>query len=680
MLSLLFDSDFNGINTYSLIAAALLLVSTFYQTSAYFRNRIASVSPLVGIETALLITLCLNVLVQAAGKDLFPLFYIVTPLLFMYIGWQGATLATLVIIIVQIFDPLNDTFSWIFPLLASTYGLGFMLTRKGLKPTDLSMTKEKTKQTGINSIIQNVKQTELSELELHELKRVRRAINRHLRLLNECLSSHSIVLYLKGEDGLFGIEDFISEIPDTIDIGQRLNFRTGYFAWVLKTNTPFSAENLKDGDKNLLYYKKDTPVKSILVVPIVIPQQEANKSEEPAGVLVLDSCEKDAFGQYEKDIASLISEGLGLILENYSLSQRVSISQKELDSMRELTKKLASAHEIDAALDYVLKMAAGLVEADFLGITLSNSETNTSELTKALDVNFRNSVETIIPHQGTLIGLVNKNKKTLSFDDISSGAASRSLFGKEIDLAYGIKSIKSILVSPLVGNPIGGTADSDDLAGCLVIGRKANQAFSERERNLVSHICHQAGPVIQNFIRYRKIKELGVIDSLTGLYNRSQFQEMLSHWLDVSDSCGEQTTLIIIDVDDLKEVNDAHSNELGDRILSATAKAINRSIRKTDIAARYGGDEFAIVLPKTEKENAIALTHKLQDNLRRAISPRDADSPRVTFSLGAATYPDNASSIDALIEKTDRAVYESKQNGGNRFTHYADIDLKESAM
>ena len=153
---------------------------------------------------------------------------------------------------------------------------------------------EKIEQIKIQGISHNLKDTELSENELNKLKEVKRAINESLTLLNESLSSHTIVLYLKGKDGLFEIEDFISQIPESIDIGQRLNFRTGYFGWVLKTNTPFSAENLKRGDKNVFYYKKEIPVKSLFVTPIVIRREEdpGKTSEEPIGVLVVDSLER----------------------------------------------------------------------------------------------------------------------------------------------------------------------------------------------------------------------------------------------------------------------------------------------------------------------------------------------------------------------------------------------------
>ena len=682
ILSLLFQNAFHKINTNSLVAAALLFVSTLYLTSQYFKNGIASVSPLAKIESALLITLCLNVLVQALGRDLFPFFYIATPLLFAYAGWPAATVATLVITLLQIVNPLNSTIFWIFPLLISTYGLGPLLRKNRFIPTKSFKKNEKIEKIKIHSILHNIRDTELSENEINKLKVLKKAINESLRMLHESLSPQAIVLYLKGEDGLFEIEDFISQIPDSVDIGQRLNFRTGYFGWVLKTNTPFSTENLKSGDKNLFYYKKEIPVKSILIIPILSSSEgePGNKLKEPIGVLVVDSLEKDAFGQFEKHIASLISEGIGLILENFALSERVSMGQSELNSIYEFTRHLRSTHEIDSSFDHVLKTLDKLLEADFLGITLSNPETNTSELRKALNVDIRHSIQTTILHQNTLIGLANKNKSILHFDDISSSRIYRSVFGKEIDLALGIKSMKSILVCPLVEASIGSGTSSENILGCLVAGRKTKRTFSEKERNLISYISQQTGSVIQNSINHLKIKELALSDGLTGLYNRSHFQEMLSHSLDMSDRYDQHTTLIMIDVDNLKDINDNYGREEGDRILSNTGKTISRSIRKTDIAARYRGDEFAIVLPNTDKEHAIVLTQKLQDNLRRAVSPSSADAPRVTFSLGAATYPENASAKDLLIEKTDRALHESKRGGRNRFTHYDDVELKESAM
>ncbi|MBI4228592.1 MAG: GGDEF domain-containing protein [Deltaproteobacteria bacterium] len=417
-------------------------------------------------------------------------------------------------------------------------------------------------------------------------------------------------------------------------------------------------------------------------MPIVTESEEdtVNTSEEQIGVLVLDSLEKDAFGQSEKHIASIISDRIGMILENYKLSQKVSMSSKELNSVYEFTKNLYSTQEVDRTFDHVLKTLDKFLEADFLGITLSNPETQTSELKKAFNVDLKDSIEKTVLHQNTLIGLVNKNKKILYFDDISSSRIYRSVFGKEIDFALGIKLIKSILIYPLVETSIHSNAYSDNILGCLVVARKTKLPFNERERSLISYICQETTNVIQNSINYLKIKELAIRDGLTGLYNRSHFQEMLSHALDRSDRYTEQVTLILIDVDNLKDINDNYGHKEGDRVLSSTGKTISRSVRKTDIPARYGGDEFAIVLPNTDKENSLILTQKIKDSLRKVVSQKDTNAPDVTFSFGVATYPDNASTKDLLIEKTDRALYESKRKGRNRFTHYEDIQLKKSAM
>ncbi len=682
IISLLFQNGFNHLNTYSLIAAALLFASMLYSIPNFLKNQLSSQSSLEKVETALLITLCFSVLVQAVGKGLFPLFYVVTPLLFAYTGWQGATLATSVIIVLQIASPQHETIFWIFPLLISTYGLGYLIRKNSSIPTYLFKKNVNAEQTKIPRIFHDLKDTELGEIELNKIQEAKGAINNSLRQLNESLSTHTIVLYLKGEDGLFEIGDFISQSPDSIDIGQRLNFRTGYFGWVLKTTAPFSAENLKPGDKNLFYYKGEVPVKSILLLPIPMPSagDPLNKSVEPIGVLVVDSLEKDAFGEFEKNIASMTSDGLGLILENYSLSQKLSMSQQELNSVYEFTKYFSSSQEIDSLFAHVLKMLERSLDADFLAITTSDTETNSSELKKVLNVDLKHSVQNTVLHQNTLIGLVNKNKKILYFDDISSSRIYRSIFGKEIDFALGIQPIKSTLVCPLLETSVVSTGHSHDVLGCVVIGRKTHRPFSERERSLVSFICQQTGSAVQHSINYRRIRELSISDALTGLYNTSHFQEMLTHSLDMSDRYGQHATLVMIDVDNLKDINENHGREEGNRILSTAAKTISRSIRKTDIAARHGGDEFAIVLPNTDKENAMALIQKFQDNLRKAVSPKRADAPRVTFSLGVATYPDNASEKDLLIERTSRALYESQQNGGDRFTHYEDLDLKESAM
>jgi len=679
---LLINNSFKKVDSYSVIASIILYVSISYKIYTIARKGITNYTFLNRIGSALLITIGLLALLQALGIIILPFFYVLMPIVFTYTGWVGAALAVLLSSVFFVTHHEIHNFNWIFPLLISTFGLGYFIRRNIDKPVGTRNKLERIDPKNVRTLFHDEREIQRAEFDPNKMMELKQGLRKSIEILNEILSPHTIVLYLKGKDGLFTIEDFISKSSNSIDSGQKLNFRTGYFGWVLKTNTPFLAQDLKTGNKNLFYYKNEARIKSLLIAPVKIKRDDdsTESSEKIIGMLVVDSLRKEAFGSLEKSIVSIITERIEQAIENYKLSKKMVLNSKELRSIYEFTMHLNAFQQLESKIDHVLKTLNKFLETDFIGLTTSSHDTNTSRLMRVLNRNLDGLEDTTISHQNTLIGLGNKNNAILYFDDLSSSNQYRSVFGNELDFALGIKSINSILISPLMETSIDATSNKQLVLGCLVAGRKTVTAFNERERSLVSYISQETAHVILQSLNYIKIKELAIKDGLTGLYNQSHLQEMLFHALDRSDRYPEKVSLIMIDVDNLKEINDKFGHKIGDSVLSSVGRTISRSIRKIDIPARYGGDEFAIVLPNTDKENAVILANKLKNSFGKVTLSFEAEPENITMSFGLATYPDNASTKDSLIEKADRALYESKRGGKNQITHYEDISLTKAAM
>lgn len=166
---------------------------------------------------------------------------------------------------------------------------------------------------------------------------------------------------------------------------------------------------------------------------------------------------------------------------------------------------------------------------------------------------------------------------------------------------------------------------------------------------------------------HQRVEQQAVTDPLTGLWNRRHMAETLAREVDRAVRFGHPISLIILDVDDFKQINDREGHLQGDLVLECVADVLREGTRLIDVAARYGGDELAAILVETEREGALVLGERLADRMRATKIPmRDAGSMGVTISLGVATIPDSADDVDSLVDSADRALLRAKRAGKNQ--------------
>jgi two-component system cell cycle response regulator len=178
----------------------------------------------------------------------------------------------------------------------------------------------------------------------------------------------------------------------------------------------------------------------------------------------------------------------------------------------------------------------------------------------------------------------------------------------------------------------------------------------------------------QTHDRIRKLQltleQMVVSDPLTGLHNRRFLMDRLLQEMQRSDRHGEPLAFAMIDLDGFKAINDLYGHVLGDKVLRAVGNAISRSIRVSDVAARYGGDEFAVILPQTPPEGAMRVCERLLRAISEAGFQDDSGKVcRVTASLGLAYYPaDDVETPEDLVHSADGALYGAKRSGKNRYS------------
>ncbi len=164
-------------------------------------------------------------------------------------------------------------------------------------------------------------------------------------------------------------------------------------------------------------------------------------------------------------------------------------------------------------------------------------------------------------------------------------------------------------------------------------------------------------------------------DALTGVANYRSFMETLELELERSGRNGRPISLLMIDIDHFKKVNDIHGHEIGNQALVHVARLISGQVRKLDIVCRYGGEEFAVILPETDLHAAIPVAERIRLTLAETPLQHGELQLKLTASLGLATYqPYSLSSAAELISQADHYLYEAKQSGRNRLCH-TDVPL-----
>lgn len=223
----------------------------------------------------------------------------------------------------------------------------------------------------------------------------------------------------------------------------------------------------------------------------------------------------------------------------------------------------------------------------------------------------------------------------------------------------------AVLAAPLVAE--------ERVLGLLTLVRPDGPPFGSSDAERVGSLVGQGAVAIENARLHRLIQKQAKTDSLTGLLNRREFEEQLGREVERGQRFSTPVGLVVLDLDDFKLVNDRFGHLAGDAVLKAAALAIQGCTRDIDQAARWGGEEFAVILPHTDVDGAARLAERLRQAIaERPVTTPDGRSIRVTASLGVSALPADAVTQVELTAAADAAVYRAKRAGKNRVCLAAD--------
>jgi diguanylate cyclase (GGDEF)-like protein/putative nucleotidyltransferase with HDIG domain len=202
------------------------------------------------------------------------------------------------------------------------------------------------------------------------------------------------------------------------------------------------------------------------------------------------------------------------------------------------------------------------------------------------------------------------------------------------------------------------------LVGILGLSKKqTNQIFSQEDIELIMSVANQAGVIVENAQLYSQAMTWAITDGLTRLYNHRYMHECLDKEIARGTRFGTTFSVIMIDLDFFKNYNDTYGHLAGDDVLTTVGKCIQASIRTVDIAFRYGGEEFAVILPETMTEGAFLVAERIREKIEQKVF---SGRTSLTASLGIASWPTDGITKEQILVSADKALYTAKGTGRNR--------------
>ena len=463
----------------------------------------------------------------------------------------------------------------------------------------------------------------------------------------------------------------------------------GIISGCTKYTQPQYLSNIEQAVGTLGYYTRSMPVRSIFAIPIV-------QSGDTIGVLVVDSLEGGAFSLETQDMLARFAPFFIQIIEKIRVSQELDLRAKNFGALHDLSAVLNSTLELNDILARLAKEINVLVPYDFCVFVQYNEKDRTIDIAhqsgsvtfSALDRTLfgkiasavrslgdsgdrREDDKPVALEQGTLINqMLNQWKQGQSTPYHFSDLGERKVIGL-LDTTTGLShQLRTLSCWPLVTR--------DKFIGAFFLGSLRSAAFSEFQRTFLDTLMNQVALVMDNAILHRRISDMAHTDGLTGLLNHRTFMDKLDEEFKRLDRDYQDFSLLILDIDFFKKVNDEHGHPVGDVALKTISGVIHEMSRSVDFVARYGGEEFAVGMVGADTEGARVMAERIRKSVENTVITAGKITLQRTLSIGIASYYRGCDK-KTLISQADQALYHAKQSGRNRVSLYKDIKGREAA-
>lgn len=391
-------------------------------------------------------------------------------------------------------------------------------------------------------------------------------------------------------------------------------------------------------------YRSGLPeARSNMAVPLIVGRQVA-------GVINVESERKDAFTEEHEKMLTVLGAQAALAIIAFRTQADLRSRVAQLDVLHRVSHLASEAGSLGVTLNQMLEIAQEIVPDAHCAILLLDDETGLLRL--AAGQGYQAAARYLeIPVGRGVTGRCAATRQTQLVRDLQAPDAPHYI--------PGIPGARSELALPMVVE--------GKTVGVLNAESVEPDAFDEGSIQTLTLIARQAAAVIRGGQLLDETRRLAITDGLTGLHNRRHFMRQLDEAVRRAGRYQETMALIMLDLDLFKDVNDRFGHQVGDRVLELLATALRDSVRESDQAARLGGEEFALLLLRCDRDLAIAIADRVRERIRHlaleGIPESDID---LSASVGIAFFPEDGEDPKTLMRAADDALYAAKRSGRDR--------------
>lgn len=367
---------------------------------------------------------------------------------------------------------------------------------------------------------------------------------------------------------------------------------------------------------------------------------------------------KTHFTERDLELVQSVARQVAIALQNAGNLEAARRRAEEAETLRQAASAVSSSLELNEVFDHILEQLERVVPFDSAAIFLVEGDMLHMVDGKGF------------PLRAAQIGQAFPISKDVLFQEMIATGRPIILEDAMKDGRFnawgGVQKVHGWAGTPLIVH--------GEVIGCLTLDSEKHAAYTPADADLIIAFAGEVALAIEKARLFKQVQRLAITDPLTGLHNRRYFFEIAQREVHRARRIENPLTLIMMDIDYFKKVNDTFGHQTGDRVLVELARRLTEHVRMVDVVARYGGEEFLVLLPDTDLEEAMPVAERLHQCLMEMVVKADKGEVRISVSLGLAQMDEGCTDIETLVQHADQALYDSKNQGRGRISVWKKLE------